>query len=277
VNCPGTHAAEEDASKQLAAVRARIGGRMGVHALDTQSGRRIGIDDNGRYATASTFKLLLAACILSKVDRNELSLAQSERFGAKEVVMRTDFAAQALEKGAVTIAELCAAIIEVSDNSAANMLLRLVGGPEGYTRFVRTLGDQETRLDRFELELNSNRPADPRDTTTPRAMVGSMRRVLVQDALSKPSRERLIQWLIQSKTGLQRLRAGLPADWKTGDKTGTGQNGAVNNLAITWPPGRKPILIAVYLSESNEKTEVLASAHAQIAAIVARALTRGEF
>jgi beta-lactamase class A len=262
---------KESAAKQLAAIRARIGGRLGVHALDTQSGRRIGLDDRSRYAMASTFKLLLAACILSRVDRGELSLARSVPFGAKDLSVKGPVTAKALSKGSLTIEELCAAVVEVSDNGAANLLLGLIGGPPGFTTFVRALGDTETRLDRTEPALNSNLPADPRDTTTPRAMVDSMEQVLLHDALSKSSREHLTKWLMHSRTGLQRLRAGLPAGWKAGDKTGTGQRGAANDLAIVWPPARKPILIAVYMSESQQSTEALSAAHADIARVIARA------
>jgi beta-lactamase class A len=170
-----------------------------------------------------------------------------------------------LAQGSLPVKELCAAVVEKSDNPAANLLLGLIGGPEGFTKFVRTLGDDVTRLDRMELELNSNLPGDPRDTTTPRAMVASMEQVLTRDALSDSSRRMLTGWMVSSGTGINRIRAGLPEDWKAGDKTGTGSNGAVNDLAILWPPGRKPILIALYLSESKLSTAELAAAHAEIA------------
>ena len=131
-----------------------------------------------------------------------------------------------------------------------------------------TLGDSVTRLDRIEAELNTNLPGDLRDMTSPRAMVGSMEQVLIGSVLSESSRTKLIEWLVNSRTGLQRIRAGLPADWKAGDKTGTGANGAVNDIAIVWPPNRGPILIAIYMSESALPTEALNAAHAEIASAI---------
>jgi beta-lactamase class A len=214
---------------------------------------------------ASTFKLLLAAAVLSKVDNGELELTKAVPFSKKNMLPHAPVTSKNLDRGSLTVKELCAAVVETSDNPAANLLLDLIGRPAGFTRFVRTLGDMTTRLDRYELELNTNLPGDPRDTTTPRAMVGSMEQVLTGKALAESSRKMLTGWMVSSSTGLQRIRAGLPADWKAGDKTGTGENGAVNDLAIVWPPGRKPVLIAVYMSESPQKTDVLVAAHAEIA------------
>jgi beta-lactamase class A len=170
----------------------------------------------------------------------------------------------------MTVRELCAAVVEVSDNPAANLLLKMIDGPAGLTRFLRSLGDRETRLDRYELELNSNLPGDPRDTTTPRAMVHSMEQVLTKQVLSSASRELLLGWMINASTGLKMFRQGLPPEWKVGDKTGKGANGAVNDLVIAWPPARKPVLIALYLSDSSQTVADLSAAHAEIGGIVAR-------
>jgi beta-lactamase class A len=145
-----------------------------------------------------------------------------------------------------------------------------VGGPPGFTEFLRQCGDTVTRLDRKEPELNTNLPGDERDTTTPRAMAHTMQTILLgDDVLSAASRERLIGWMKQATTGLARLRAGLPEDWIAGDKTGTGANGAANDVAIAWPPGRKPILIASYLSASGASSDALNAAHARIGAAIA--------
>ena len=156
----------------------------------------------------------------------------------------------------------------MSDNGAANLLLKQIGGPPELTRYMRSLGDDVTRLDRMELELNTNLPGDPRDTTAPRPMVNSMEQVLLKAALSDASRDLLISWLVNSRTGLSRIRAGVPQGWKVGDKTGTGQNGAINNLAILWPPDRKPILMAIYMSESKLSVDALSAAHAEIARLI---------
>ena len=122
----------------------------------------------------------------------------------------------------MTVRDLCAAIVMSSDNAAANMLLKGIGGPPAFTAFMRTIGDEKTRLDRAEPDLNVNLPGDPRDTTTPRAMVDSMLRVFTQDVCRMPSRALLIDWMIRSRTGLDRVRAGIPKSWQVGDKTGTG-------------------------------------------------------
>ena len=133
-------------------------------------------------------------------------------------------------------------------------MLASFGGPAGLTAYARSLGDRATRLDRIETELNEAKPGDPRDTTTPVAMLGTMQRLLIEDALSASSRDRLIGWLLASKTGARRLRAGLPADWRVGDKTGTGNNGTANDIAIALPPGRPPILIAAYSRNRRSRT-----------------------
>ena len=140
--------------------------------------------------------------------------------------------------------------LRYSDNTAADLLLRTVGGPVGLTVYLRSIGDLVTRLDRIEPELNSAIPGDPLDTTTPGAMAANVRRVLLGRELSAASRERLLDWLVGSKTGDAKLRAGLPTHWRVGDKTGMGENGATNDVAIAWPASEQPVLIAAYLTES---------------------------
>ena len=142
------------------------------------------------------------------------------------------------------------------------------------TQFLRGIGDRVTRLDRTEVELNTNLPGDPRDTTTPQAMAHSMEKVLLGDVLATQSRLQLIAWLRQSTTGQRRLRAALPADWKAGDKTGNGANGAANDLLIAWPPGRSAVIAAVYLSESTQPVSALDQAHAEIGGLFAAAVAR---
>lgn len=258
------------AEPDFKAIRARIGGSLGVHALDTQTGRRIGYDDSSLFAMASTFKLPLAAAVLLQVDRGQLDLDQAIPIHASDLVNYAPVTSTHLAQGSITVRELLAAIIEVSDNTAANLLLDLIGGPQGFTQFVRDLGDRVTRLDRFEPELNTNLSADLRDTTTARAMVDDMAQFLTGPVLSDASRTLLIGWLVSSRTGLARIRAGLPSDWKAGDKSGSGANGAINDVAIAWPPARKPILIAIYLSGSSHTPDSLSAAHAEIATAIAR-------
>jgi beta-lactamase class A len=263
-------AAAAEKKSSLKQIRKRIGGRLGVHALDSQSGKRLGIDEGSRYAMASTFKLPLAAALLWQVDRGAFSLEHLLPISTKNVLQNSPAVEAKLAAGAdaMSIRELCAAVVTGSDNAAANILLGALGGPPTLTAFFRTLGDEITRLDRFEMELNSNIPGDLRDTTTPRAMVDSLLRIFTQDILSLSSRALLIDWLGAARTGLERVRAGLPKAWQVGDKTGTGANGAVNDLVLAYPPGRRPILIAVYMSESKLPTQTLAAAHVEIGALI---------
>jgi len=267
----GTAVAER-ADGALKRIRKRIGGRLGVHALDSQSGKRWGLDDNSRYAMASTFKLPLAAALLWQVDRKAFTLDHSLGIARKDLLPTSPAVEAKLGAGAdaMTIRELCIAVVTHSDNAAANVLLNGIGGPSALTAFFRTIGDETSRLDRNEPALNTNLPDDPRDTTSPRAMVDSLLRIFTQDVLSIPSRALLIDWMIASRTGLDRVRAGLPKSWNPGDKTGTGENGAFNDLVIAYPPRRRPVFVAVYMSESSLAPKDLAAAHAEIGTLVAR-------
>jgi beta-lactamase class A len=258
------------AQRTLKAIHKRIGGRLGVHVLDSQSGKRIAFDDDSRYAMASTFKLPLASALLWQVDRGAFPLTRALPISGEHLIANSPVVEEQLKAGAVamTISDLCAAVVVRSDNTAANLLLAGIGGPAGFNQFMRSMGDETTRLDRTELELNSNLPGDPRDTTTPRAMVDSLLKIFTQDVLKLPSRALLIGWMNTARTGLDRVRAGLPKSWGSGDKTGTGANGAVNDLCIAYPPGRRPIFVAVYMSESTLDTKALSAAHAEIGGIV---------
>ncbi len=219
----------------------------------------------------STFKWVLAAAVLAGVDRGVQALDAPVAYGADDLLAYAPVTRAHLAAGSMTVEALAQAAVTVSDNTAANLLLARIGGPQGLTAFVRSLDDPETRLDRNEPTLNSNEPGDPRDTTTPRAMVGLLRRVLCGDALLPASRARLLGWLRGSETGRERLRAGLPPAWIVGDKTGTGLRGAANDVAIATPPGCAPILIAAYLSDSDARLPALHAAHAEIARCVGRA------
>lgn len=247
------------------------GGRLGVAALDTGTGRWLRHDENGRYAMASTFKLPLAAAILAEAEAGRLALDREIAFTRADLVPYAPVVEANLERGRLPVERLCAAIVEVSDNAAANLLLARVGGPAGLTRFCRANGDAVTRLDRTEPELNANLPGDPRDTTSPAAMAALMRTLLLGDALRPASRARLIGWMQGATTGLQRLRAGLPPSWRAGDKTGNGANGAANDLAVAFPPGRAPILIASYTSGGTAERPARDAIHASVARAAASA------
>lgn len=256
--------------EELSALESEIGGRIGLAVLNTANGRRLGHRSDERFAMCSTFKLMLAAAILSHTDSGSLRLDQPVPFARSDLLPTSPIAEAHPDGGVVPLQVMLESAIEASDNTAANLLLAMIGGPAGYTAYLRSIGDPTTRLDRVELDLNSNLPGDPRDTTTPNAMLDDMHRVILGDHLSPTSRDQLLRWMRDCKTGHDRLRKKLPSDWDAGDKTGTGVRGAVNDLAIFFPPNhRPPILVACYMSDSPAPTDVLNTAHARIGALVA--------
>lgn len=258
------------ADARLSAIEARIGGRMGVAVLDSGSGARLDNRADERFPMCSTFKWLATAAVLRQVDARKLRLDQRVAYGAADLLAYAPVTKAHVGDGGLTLGELCAAAVEVSDNTAANLMLREIGGPAGLTRFIRTLGDGKTRLDRNEPSLNSAIPGDPRDTTTPNAMLVSMQSILLGKALSEPSRAQLETWLANCKTGFTKVRAGLPADWRVGDKTGAGANATSNTIAILRPPGRAPLLAAVYCTGSpRASSQQLDAAQADVARLVA--------
>ncbi len=258
---------QPDFAPILAALGA--GARLGVAALDTGSGQTIGHDDGSRYAMCSTFKLPLAAAILAAVERGALTLDQEMAFTSDEMLGNSPVARANLARGRISVEEACGAIIEVSDNVAANLLMRRIEGPAGLTAFFRRCGDTVTRIDRYEVALNTNVGGDPRDTTSAAAMLGLMRTFLLGDVLVPASRTRLIGWLEGCRTGPDRLLAGIPTGWRFGHKTGTGERGAANDVGIAFPPDRPPILIASYLSAPDATDAGRAAAHASVARLVA--------
>jgi beta-lactamase class A len=162
----------------------------------------------------------------------------------------------------MTIAALSHAALTRSDNTAANLLLESIGGPAGITGFSRSIGDPVTRLDRTETSLNESLAGDPRDTTSPAAMAGDLQSVLLGDNLSRPSRNQLTLWMEASLTGLERLRAAMPADWRAADKTGANGKDTSNDIAVLWPPGKPPVIVAAYITQcagpESKRTGMLA-------------------
>ena len=259
---------------QLAALERRHGGRLGVAILDTATGRRINHRGEERFAMCSTFKWLLAAQVLARVDRGEESLDRRIVVTDADIVSHSPVTEQHLGEPGMTVDALCEAAVTRSDNAAANLLLASGGGPEGFTAFARSIGDTWTRLDRIETALNSATPGDPRDTTTPAAMLRDLQAVLLGDVLTPASRERLVGWLVGNRTGDARLRAGLPDAWRVGDKTGSGGHAVHNDVGIAWPPGHAPLLVAAYYAEAEDTTRaqrdaVLADVGRVVAGLVA--------
>jgi len=230
-------------------IESQHGGRLGVSAHDLHSGRSFSHRADERFPMCSTFKLLAVGAVLARVDAGSEKPERQIPFGKADLLEYAPVTTAHVAEGHMTVSALCAAAIEESDNTAANLLMKQIGGPAGVTAYARTLGDTVTRLDRWEPELNTAVEGDERDTTTPSAMMGNLRALVMEGALSKPSRDLLVHWLVNSTTGVKRIRAGVPTDWNVGDKAGTGMNGATNDIAVCWPPGgtrAPPILIAAY-------------------------------
>lgn len=260
-------------SRGIAALEARSGGRLGVAALDTGSGATFDHRGDERFAMCSTFKALVAGLVLARVDQGKERLDRRLRYGKDVLVSHSPTTEKHLGDG-LTIGQLCEATVTLSDNAAANLLLDTFGGPPALTAFVRTLGDKVTRLDRREPELNVVGPGDERDTTSPRAMLGSLRALTLGAALSPASRQQMVAWLVANQTGDKRLRAGLPAGWKVGDKTGSwgdGRVGTTNDIAVIWPPGRAPILITAYLAQAKVDDDARNAVIAEVARLVVAA------
>jgi beta-lactamase class A len=264
--------ARSDAANQIAAIEARVGGRIGVAAFDTGSGRRLDYRADERFPMCSTFKFLAAAAVLKRVDEKQDQLDRFVSYDAKDILEYAPVTKAHLKEGGMTLGALCAAAIEQSDNTAGNLLLDAIGGPPGVTNFARSLEDQVTRLDRKEPDLNSAIPGDDRDTTTSGSMLADMTRILTGDVLSRSSRRQLEDWLQRNQTGAAMIRAGVPTNWIIGDKTGRGANGATNDIAIMRPPDHAPVLLAIYSVGSTATANDRAAAIAEVAKIVTESL-----
>ena len=256
-----------DFEKKLAQLEQRHGGRLGVAILDTSKAKPLAYRGDERFPLCSTFKCLAGAFVLARVDRKEERLDRRVFYAKKDLVTYSPTTEKHADADGMTIAEICEAAITLSDNTAGNLMLASFGGPEGLTKYLRSMGDNVTRLDRWETELNEAAPGDPRDTTSPLAMLETLRKLLVVDALSASSREQLIAWMVDCKTGDKRLRAGVPPGWRVGDKTGTGEHNATNDVAIIWPPNRAPVLVTAYYVDANASGDDRSAVIAEIGRI----------
>jgi beta-lactamase class A len=269
-----TPGSTSDFASRILSIEERTGARIGVAALDTGSGKRLDYRSKERFPVCSTFKFLAAAAVLKRVDEKQDQLGRFIRYDAKDILEYAPVTKAHLKDGGMTLGALCAAAIEQSDNTAGNLLLDAIGGPAGLTNFVRSVGDEMTRLDRKEPELNSAIPGDERDTTSPAGMCADMQRLLLGNVLSESSRRQLEDWLRHNETGALMIRAGVPKTWTIGDKTGRGANGATNDVAIVRPPGRAPILIAIYSIGSTSSADDRAATVAEAARVIVEFLSK---
>ncbi|WP_027171691.1 class A beta-lactamase [Methylobacterium sp. 10] len=262
----------QDLADRFVHIEEASGGRLGIGLLDTGSGAQAAHRGAERFPLCSTFKILAAGAVLARVDRGEDSFDRRLRYEPREVVPYSPLSGPRAGGEGMTIAELCEAAVTVSDNTAANLLLGTMGGPAGLTARIRAFGDEASRLDRTEPDLNEAAPGDPRDTTTPLAMAETLRRLVLADALSPASRALLTAWLVGCRTGDARLRAGLPKDWRIGDKTGSGENDTANDVAVIWPARRPPLVLTVYLTGARTSPEARSATIASVARAVVASL-----
>lgn len=245
---PGSTSRLAALPEKFAAIERANGGRLGMFVLDTSSGEVAGQRAEERFPMCSTFKFLLAACVLQRADRGQEQLDRTIAIPAKPLLANSPLTEP--HAGAeMTVSALCHAALTRSDNTAANLLLDRIGGPAGLTAFARSTGDTVTRLDRMELALNESADGDPRDTTSPAAMVGELKSILLGDVLLPESRKRLTEWMEANLTGLDRLRANLPQGWRAADKTGSNGKHTSNDIAVFWPAGRPPVIVAAYITQ----------------------------
>lgn len=268
--CPGAaggaHAAWFGA--RLRALEAAAEGRLGVHVLDTASGAEFGHRSDERFLMLSSSKLMACALLLARVDAGQEDLGRRIAYTRGELVEWSPVTARYADDGVgLSLARLCAAAMTTSDNTAANLILASFGGPAALTAFARRSGDGATRFDRYEPDLNMPH-AEGLDTTTPRAMAHALRTMALGEALSAAARARLQAWLLGNTTGGRRLKAGLPADWHCGDKTGTNRTDA-NDIGVLWPPGRPPFVVTAYLADSRANAATREATLAAVGRLVA--------
>jgi beta-lactamase class A len=269
-----SNSAQKEFSSKLTSLEKQNGGRLGVAVVSLKGMPLLRVRETERFAMCSTFKALLGAAVLARVDAQRETLGRSISYKESDLLDYAPITKDNLGAGAMTIAELNEASIQYSDNTAANLLLDAIGGPAELTKFLRSLGDSTTRLDRNEPSLNTNLDGDERDTSTPAAMASSLQKLLRGDVLSLTSTEQLKAWMFGNTTGATRLKAGFDKNWLIGDKTGTGPNGAVNDVAIVFPRGLPPFIIVVFYTGSKAASEVKNSAIAEVARITENVLIK---
>jgi beta-lactamase class A len=245
--------------------------RLGVYALDTGTGGALEYNADERFAYASTIKALLAAVVLDTTTDAQLDTLVS--YETSDLLEYAPVTERNVGTG-MTLRALADAAVRYSDNTAANLLLERIGGPAALDAALETSGDDVTQVDRTEPALNEATPGDPRDTTTPRAFATGLRHFVLGDGLDAGDRATLTSWLVANTTGDALIRAGVPAGWRVGDKTGSGRYGTRNDIAVLWPPDGAPIVLAIFSSRATPDAEHDDALLARATAVALEALGR---
>lgn len=256
--------------EMVRAVEQRLDARVGVALYDPATGETWSYQGDDRFPITSTFKTLACAALLSRVEKGVEDLDRRVAFTEDDLVTYSPVTETRTGEPGMTLEELCEATMTTSDNSAANFVLEALGGPDSVTGFARDLGDTITRLDRTETTLNEATPGDPRDTTTPNAMVNNLRKLVLGDTLTNGSRDTLTSWLRGNRVSDNLLRAVTPQDWKIGDRSGAGGYGSRSITAVLWPPNREPLVLAIYITETEATFDERNSAIADIGHVVVK-------
>ena len=264
-----------DEAKLTAAVQTEEGAlqaRIGMVVVDAGTGANWNYRGDERFPLNSTHKTFACAALLAKVDQKALALDQPVSIRKDLLVTYSPITEKKLAPETMTLGELCHAAVSYSDNTAGNLVVEALGGPAAFTSYMRTIGDETTRLDRKEPELNEALPGDLRDTTTPNAIVGSLRKILLGDVLSASSRVELTQWMLDDQVAGALLRASLPSDWKIADKTGAGGYGSRSIVAVIWPPAKPALVVGIYITQTNASTSISNQAIARIGTVLKEAV-----
>ncbi len=237
--------------------------RVGISVHDLETGEHFAYHGNDLFPLSSTFKTLACAALLHRADEGQENLQRRVHYEKAALVSYSPVTENFTGAAGMTLAALCEATLTLSDNTAGNLILEAIGGPQSLTQFLRSIGDDATRLDRWETQLNQSLPGDPRDTTSPNAMTSTLNTLLIGDVLSAQSRTQLATWLRGNAVGGALLQAGVPTSWAIADKTGAGGFGSRSIAAVMWPPNRKPIITAIYITETDasfdERNEAIAT------------------
>jgi beta-lactamase class A len=235
----------------LAALEQKFGGRLGFYALDTGSGHSVAYRADERFLMCSTHKVLVVGAILQLRQQQSGLLDRVIQYDKSKVLSYAPITSQ---HTSMKVSELCEATLKVSDNTADNLLIELLKGPQAVTAFARGLGDNITRLDRIEPQLNDGAPGDERDTTKPPVFASDLYALVAGEGLDATGRDLLVTWMKASTTGLDLVRAGLPKDWAAADKSGSGAKGEVNDVAVVWPPNHAPLVITAFTAPNDSKS-----------------------
>ena len=260
-----------DTTKLTEAVKAEesaLQARVGIAVFDANTGITWNYRGDERFPLNSTHKTFSCAALLAKVDKKSLSLDQSVSIGKEMLVTYSPITEKSLSPETITLGKVCQAAVSYSDNTAANVVFDAIGGSAGFNVYMRSIGDELTRLDRKEPELNEGTPGDARDTTTPNAIVNSLKQILLGDVLSVSSRSELTQWMLDDQVAGALLRASLPSDWRIADKTGAGGYGSRSIVGVIWPPSKQPLVVGIYITQTKASIQASNQAIARIGAVL---------